>query len=66
MPAKMYLRKKAKILCLKDKLWSKFTAFWNIERTVKSTWLNVQGWVYGDPEDNVKKKVRLRHRIFTI
>ena len=37
LPAKKCLMKKAKKLCLIAKLWSKVTAFWTIDRTVKST-----------------------------
>ena len=37
LSAKKYFMKKAKKLCLIAKLWSKVTAFWNIDKTVKST-----------------------------
>ena len=37
----VYAKKKANKLCLMGQLWSKVTAFWNIDRTVKSTWPSI-------------------------
>ena len=37
MPTKKYFREKVKKLSLRVKLWLKVTAFWNIDRSVKST-----------------------------